>query len=1028
MKYLLFLLFLVPAFCFGQCIALEDSVFNNTATLITATTARINGDGSQGDVAGNNIKLRYVRVGFTDTVISTTLWPTVVRNLTGLQSGTQYVYYYSMNCGDGDVRQIGRYYFTTLTSQVVYATERSTVMPYYKADSGIVVPRIDTLLYRQPSTTGGNIVFRPADSVFYGWNKARWVPLMSSTAGIINKVDSVTVNSDSLFYWINGVAYGYILPTANNWSRTGNSGTVAGTNFLGTTDDIGLMFKTNNIQSGYIDLINLNTSLGQSAMLDNSTGQGNTSVGLMSLQNNTSGSSNAAIGSETLQANTTGNANTAFGNTALFNNIGAGNNNLALGFSSLYTNTTGDGNIGVGQTSGKYQTTLNNRLYINSIDRSDIPGDTTKSIIYGAQETNAVDQRLYLNSQLYLNYLLQSASSTDSVLVRDGNGQVKTRAQSAVGTNTNIYNTDGTLTGARTVTQATFPIQYSQPSDYEFSRWTNTGGTSSYVNLFSIDDGTIDLRFYNSDPTAPVNGINTFLDNIGTIAGHDISTKIWTIRKNELDNPNPKITVQANNITSSTSNIEMPDSSGTIPLRVKAGASTYSPDSKGTIDISAGVGTVTGSGTTGRATFWDGASSITSSANYLYTDAPTTGNGLSISNSAGTTGALVSINNTGTAAASNTKRGLEIVSSGANATASQTVTGQTISVTNTGTTNTNNALTLNASGGATANNALYVQTGFVGIGTAAPSTMVEVANSTASGYPSYPAITINNANSGGFASLFFNRGAGVGNIKGIVGLAATTNDMYFRSYGALTKFENGAATVLMNIDASIGGATSGNVAIGTGSTTGTAKLEITAGSATANTAPIELNSGTVETVIRGGLMEYNNAHYQSSAALNRYAMGGAIKDFITTVDNGTTVETDLYTYTTKASTLAADGEKLTFDIAGQFNDLTSTAQLQFYYASNNIGNTGALTVSAVGGWSARVIVIRTSSSTARTIVTVTTPGASTAVYTTQSDLTGITFTNTQIIKCTGTAAGATPTTGDIQAKLGFINWAGAANN
>lgn len=213
-----------------------------------------------------------------------------------------------------------------------------------------------------------------------------------------------------------------------------------------------------------------------------------------------------------------------------------------------------------------------------------------------------------------------------------------------------------------------------------------------------------------------------------------------------------------------------------------------------------------------------------------------------------------------------------------------------------------------------------------------------------------------------------------------------------------------------------------------GDVSATAKLEIAAGSATANTAPIELNSGPVETVIRGGLIEYNNAHYKSTAALNRYAEGGAIKDFITTVDNGTTVETDLYTYTTKASTLAADGEKVSFKISGTFNDITATAQLQFYYGGTNIGNTGALTVSATGGWNADVMVIRTGASTARSVVTVNTPGASTAVYTTQTDLTGLTFTNTQIIKITGTAAGASGGTGDISAKLATIFWHGAANN
>lgn len=229
-------------------------------------------------------------------------------------------------------------------------------------------------------------------------------------------------------------------------------------------------------------------------------------------------------------------------------------------------------------------------------------------------------------------------------------------------------------------------------------------------------------------------------------------------------------------------------------------------------------------------------------------------------------------------------------------------------------------------------------------------------------------------------------------------------------------------------DANLFYANGGTDKIGIGTASPGAWLQIKAGTATATQAPLKFTTGTLNTTPEVGSKEYNNAHYETNNAINRYALGGPIKDFIATVDNGTTVETDLFTYTTKASTLAADGEKLVFELSGTFNDLTATAQLQFYYGGNNVGNTGALTVSATGGWSARVIVIRTGASTARSYVTVTTPGASTALYTTQTDITGLTFTNTQILKCTGTAAGASGGTGDISAKLGFIEWKGSANN
>lgn len=205
----------------------------------------------------------------------------------------------------------------------------------------------------------------------------------------------------------------------------------------------------------------------------------------------------------------------------------------------------------------------------------------------------------------------------------------------------------------------------------------------------------------------------------------------------------------------------------------------------------------------------------------------------------------------------------------------------------------------------------------------------------------------------------------------------------------------------------------------------TSRLELAAGSATANTAPIELNSGQLETVIRSGVIEFDNAHYESNAALNRYGKGGPIKDFVADVANTSTTETDLFTYTTKASTLSATGEKLNFDLSGQLSDITSTAQLRFYFAGTSFGDTGAITIGATGGWTARCRIIRTGSTTARASVEASFQGTT---YSMETDLTGITFTNTNIIKVTGQAGGAGGGSNDITAKEGVVYWWPAANN
>ena len=108
----------------------------------------------------------------------------------------------------------------------------------------------------------------------------------------------------------------------------------------------------------------LNTFIGSSAGLGNTTGNANTAVGYEALLRNTEGYYNVAVGSFALTNNTTGSGNTANGSSALFNNTrGSGNtasgiyallnningiNNSAFGSATLYQNRGGHYNVAVG--------------------------------------------------------------------------------------------------------------------------------------------------------------------------------------------------------------------------------------------------------------------------------------------------------------------------------------------------------------------------------------------------------------------------------------------------------------------------------------------------------------------------------------------------------------------------------------------------------------------------------------------------------------------------------------------------------
>ena len=125
-----------------------------------------------------------------------------------------------------------------------------------------------------------------------------------------------------------------VLNNANVWTLTGNSGTTAGTNFIGTTDNVDLLFKANNTESGRIDL-----------------SANGTAFGVESLFSVTSGIYNTAFGYNTLKLITSGSANTALGYSSLATST-SGDNNIGVGSNSLTLLTTGSFNIGIGSASG----------------------------------------------------------------------------------------------------------------------------------------------------------------------------------------------------------------------------------------------------------------------------------------------------------------------------------------------------------------------------------------------------------------------------------------------------------------------------------------------------------------------------------------------------------------------------------------------------------------------------------------------------------------------------------------------------
>lgn len=174
---------------------------------------------------------------------------------------------------------------------------------------------------------------------------------------------------------------------SQSWSLKGNSGTHADTNFIGTTDNVGLRFKVNGQKAGYIDFEGptspKNTFFGFWAGQNVTTGYWNVGIGMSALKNLTTGNTNVAVGLDALLNNTQGNSNTAIGEDAMLSNV-SGNNCVALGVHALYQNISGNDNLGIGRSSLRFVTTGSNNVAVGASALYNVTSSNNTGVGHGA--------------------------------------------------------------------------------------------------------------------------------------------------------------------------------------------------------------------------------------------------------------------------------------------------------------------------------------------------------------------------------------------------------------------------------------------------------------------------------------------------------------------------------------------------------------------------------------------------------------------------------------------------------------------
>jgi hypothetical protein len=177
------------------------------------------------------------------------------------------------------------------------------------------------------------------------------------------------------------------LATGGGWGLTGNAGTVDGTNFIGTTDNIPFNIRVNNQKAGRIEgATPFGTFYGYQAGQNNGAAQANVAIGYQALTGVTS-ASNTAIGYQTLQ-NTNGGQNTAVGSGAL-TAASSGAGNTALGQAALANATTANFNTAVGLLAMQFTTGGNNAALGSNAGQFNSSGQTNVFVGYQAGFPNA---------------------------------------------------------------------------------------------------------------------------------------------------------------------------------------------------------------------------------------------------------------------------------------------------------------------------------------------------------------------------------------------------------------------------------------------------------------------------------------------------------------------------------------------------------------------------------------------------------------------------------------------------------------
>lgn len=244
--------------------------------------------------------------------------------------------------------------------------------------------------------------------------------------GMLVFYTGTALSGKGFYYWDDGLNSWTKVNNEIGWSIDGNSATDSSVDFIGTTDNESLTFRTNNIEKlrltpqGQIEVLNtgLSVFLGQGAGANddltsntnvfigynsgvfNTSGFSNNFIGYFSGRGNTIGDYNNFFGSQTGQNNTSGSQNNFYGYNSGFNTT-TGNSNNFFGYQAGFANSIGSNNIGIGELTLRYNSTGSNNVAIGNYAGSGQSGNSKSGGVFignqaGRNENN--DNRLYIDN------------------------------------------------------------------------------------------------------------------------------------------------------------------------------------------------------------------------------------------------------------------------------------------------------------------------------------------------------------------------------------------------------------------------------------------------------------------------------------------------------------------------------------------------------------------------------------------------------------------------------------------------------